>query len=25
VEGPDPEMVGALADELAALAGDRLN
>jgi Phosphomannomutase len=25
VEGPDPEVVGALADELAALAGDRLN
>ena len=25
VEGPDAELVGALADELAALAGDRLN
>jgi len=25
VEGPDPEMVSVLADELAALAGDRLN
>jgi len=25
VEGPDPELVAALADELAALARDRLN
>ena len=25
VEGQDAELVGALADELAALAGDRLN
>ncbi len=25
VEGPDPELVRALADDLAALAGDRLN